>query len=243
MHREVHPARQRRSTWLSRAVVPERAHNARRVPHHRAARGKDSELEHNGSCPCVVYGCRIRHRTPPARRAAQAKRRGSEGVANPSSVARPTRGAVSSEKGSRVERRRLGSWQAVSFTRGGGSGLDPTNTTQADLRWRKRDSVGDGMSETKSRALSEIPPSCAPVRMLEIASTSVHEGEHPSSSQRGPSKRIQCVVKRRILRSSPFSPNGNKSGREPRARVQVRQVVVGRSRSDTSRGSREIVSF
>jgi len=34
------------------------------------------------------------------------------------------------------------------------------------------------------------------------ASTTRREGQYPSSSPRGPPKRIQCVVKRRILRSS-----------------------------------------
>lgn len=157
MHREVCPARQRRSTWLSRAVVPQGAQRSTRIARQCGAGEGQRARTPTVRARASYYGCRIRHRTPPARRAAQAKRRGSEGAVNPSSVARPTRGVVSSEKGSRVERRRLGSWQAVSFTRSGRSGLDPTNTTQADLRWRKRDSVGDETSETKSRALSEIP--------------------------------------------------------------------------------------
>jgi len=68
----------------------------------------------------------------------------------PGRVARSARGAAPNEEGRRTGGRRLGSWQAALFTGGGGSGLDPRSTTQADLRWRRRDFEGDEASEAKS---------------------------------------------------------------------------------------------
>lgn len=74
------------------------------------------------------------------------------------------------------------------------------------------------------------------------ASTTAREGEYPSSSPHDPPKRVQRVVKRRTLRSH-HSFRGGQARSEIESAGAVRQVVVGRSRSDTSRCSREIVSI
>lgn len=145
--RKARSARRRRSTWLSRVGCP-KGTTARRGPDDSPARGKEQGST-KVRARASVSGCRLRHRTPSASRA----RKQSGGLAKggqPGRVARRARGATPSEEGCRTEGRRLGSWQAVPFTRGGGSGLGLTGTTQADLRRRKRVSRDDGASEVKS---------------------------------------------------------------------------------------------
>lgn len=115
----------------------------------------------------------------------------------PGRVARHARGAAPSEKGRRTGGRRLGSWQAALFTGRGGSGLDPRSITQTDLRWRRRDFGGDGASE----AMSCVERDSDRGSGVEKTPPTRREGENPSSSPHGPPKRVQSVVKRRILRS------------------------------------------
>lgn len=118
-------------------------------PDDGPARGMDSELERRFVPARQFQGCRFRSSKLPVSR----RRKPSEGLAKGGQlerVARLARGASPSKKRWKAGRRRLGSWQAVSFTRGGGSGLDPTDITRADLQGRRRDPGGDEASEAKS---------------------------------------------------------------------------------------------
>lgn len=114
--------------WVARKGT-----TARRVADDGPARGEGSELEHR-FVPARLFQVAesgVEHLLLfRARKQSGELARGGQ----PGRVARSARGAAPNEEGRRTGGRRLGSWQAALFTGGGGSGLDPRSTTQADLR-------------------------------------------------------------------------------------------------------------
>lgn len=192
------------------------------------------------SCPCVsISGCRIRFSIVVCRtRSRKAIRAASKWWTTPPESQDHGGGAAASESRRRCGGRHLGSCEAVTFTGGGRSGLDPSVITQAVLRRRKRDPAGDGMSEVKSRTERD------------------HERQRHGETQRGSRGRKPLLIaarpteagpERRETTDPPIAPDVALKKHEPdEARSETESTgtgsgrrVVGRNRSDASRQSRE----
>jgi hypothetical protein len=199
----------------------------------RSGAGRGQRARTQVRARASVSGCRIRHRAPPALPRAQAKRGASEGWST--RARRKTRTGSCSERRGAPYRRKTsrivashslhgGRWKRSRSTEhhasrpvnGGGVTSGVTRRQRRSRVWQ-RDSVrGSGVERTpatrregeKNLLVATRPAEAGPAR---------RETTDPSIA--------------------PLA-RADQAGRKPRARVQVRQVVVGRSRSDTSRGSR-----
>jgi len=101
--RKARPGRRRRWTWLSR-VGRSQEHDRPTCTGRRSGAGKGQRARYSVVPARQYSGCRLRHRTPPASRAAQAKREASEGWTTRASsedtrgeLLRTKRGAVPEE--------------------------------------------------------------------------------------------------------------------------------------------------
>jgi hypothetical protein len=114
--------------------------------------GAEEDLELCRSCPRVILikvaESESRSSLPFACRKAD---RAASKWWTTSSVSKDTAGGLlRAKRGDESEEDISDREKAVTFTGGGGNGLDPTDPTQAVLQWRKRAPEGDGMSEAKS---------------------------------------------------------------------------------------------
>jgi len=193
----VCPGRRRRSTWLSRVGRP-KGNNRPTRSGRQVRRGERAASSNIRFVPARLFsGCRIRHRAPPALPRAQAKRGASEGWST--RAGRKTRTGSCSERRGAPHRRKTSRIVASRFSSRG-----TVEAVSIHGVSRKPTCDGGGVTsgvtgrQRRSRAGSETASGARVSKKHQRPSARV---KYPSSSTHGPPKRVQRVVKRRILRS------------------------------------------
>lgn len=235
--RKACPARRRRSTWLSRVGRPQ-GHNRSTCTGRQSGAGKGQRARTSVRARASEFRLQTSVSNTSCLPRAQAKRETSEGWTTRVASQDPHGELLRAKRGD-VPKEGVSDRGKPSLSRGAGE------TISIQRAPRKPTCEGGGVTrgvtgrQRQSREWSES----ALGSDAQKAATTRREGKYPFSPPHGLPKRIQRVVKRRILRSHhTFGCGPKRVGSQERG-YRVRNAVDGRSRSDASRRSCEIMSI